>query len=240
MTIKTTGIVLKVQDYKENDGLAWMLTKNQIVSVRVRGIQKEGSKLRSGCQPFLYATWQIEERNQGPGLLIHATPICFFYRVMEDLTIQAFSFLLRDILLKTKSSPLLLEAFLEYLKAVQDQRNSVFAYGCFVLKEILCAEGIQPFVDGCTLCHRKDALETLSIKEGGFLCHYCNQNGIKMNKADMRKVYLLFKASLKHIDVLIENCHFEIKDCIFWADWYERFEQTHLAGLKFLKTVVDL
>ena len=61
-----------------------------------------------------------------------------------------------------------------------------------------------------------------------------------MNKSDMRKVYLLFKASLKNIDVLIENCHFEIKDCIFWADWYERFEQTHLAGLKFLKTVVDL
>ena len=56
----------------------------------------------------------------------------------------------------------------------------------------------------------------------------------------MRKVYLLFKASSKNIDVLIENCHFEIKDCIFWADWYERFEQTHHAGLKFLKTVVDL
>lgn len=235
-----TGIVLKVQDYKENDGLAWMLTEDEIICVRVRGIQKESSKLRSGCQPFLYANWQIEKRQQAMGLLIQVTPICFFYRFMDDLIIQALSFLLKDILLKTKQNQKLYSSFLEYLYTIQNQKDSVFTNACFVLKEVLCAEGIQPYVDGCILCHRKDALETISVKEGGFLCHYCNHDEKKISKEQMKKAYLLFKSSKERLDLLHENCHFDIQDCIFWAKWYEVFEQTHLTSLTFLKNVVKL
>lgn len=240
MKNKENGIVLKLQDYKEKDGLAWMMTPEKIFSVRVRGVQSTTSRLRSGCQPFTLAEWGIESRKQGIPLLIQVNPLYFYYQKKADLTVQALTFLLRDLLIRSHPTPVLYEAFLSYLQCMQEPTEELYARACFILREILRMEGIHPYVDGCVLCHRKEAIETISEKEGGFLCHFCNPSPYTMSKIELTKIYALFHVSFLDLEKMCSLYSFTIQDCLFWASWYERYAQISIKSLSFLKTVVQL
>lgn len=238
--IKERGIVLKLQDYKEKDGLVWLMTPDRILSVRARGIQASTSKLRSGCQPFAYVEWDIEDRKQGIPLLIQIKVLRFFYKGVTDLKVQALSFVLRDILLRTKSTPSVFDVFMAFLQRIDKEKKHLYTAACFVLREILIVEGIHPYVKGCVLCHRKDMIETLSAQEGGFVCHFCNKGQRKSDKESLKKIYALFHASISDLDRLCDLYSFSLEDCLFWVTWYEHYEQIHLKSVTFLKTVSSL
>ena len=51
MHYKVEGLVLRETDYKDNDKLLTILTKDQgRLTARARGVKSKTSKLKSGCQ----------------------------------------------------------------------------------------------------------------------------------------------------------------------------------------------
>ena len=52
MYLKTEGIVLRETEYKDNDKLLTVLTREDgLLTVKARGVKSRGSKLRSGKHP---------------------------------------------------------------------------------------------------------------------------------------------------------------------------------------------
>lgn len=240
MMIKIEGIVLKIQDYREKDALVWILTPEEILTVRARGVQNSTSKLRQVCQPFSYCEWLIDKKENGLSLMIQGQAKQYFYLVNEDLVIQSLCFVISDMLSHTKIKPSIYDLFMMFLTKIQCKDNEVYGYCLYVIKEILIMDGIQPYVNGCIRCHNKKGIETLSFKDGGFLCHECNQGTQKMPKDELLKIYSLFVSDFSQHERLFQLYTFTLNDCLYWADWFEYHTQFRLKSLSFLKKVVEM
>lgn len=233
------GIVLKVQDYKENDALAWLLTETEILTVRIRGYQKTTSKLRNCAQCFSHVRWQIHSKAQGFSLLIHGTCIDFF-AFQNNLLRQSIAFVLRDIFLKIDGYSSYLNLFLSILHAVSDTDQEFYFRIVWLLKQILINEGIQPYTDGCILCHRTDRLQVLSKTQGGFLCSNCNTDKKTDKKEELIKIYSIFHAELENFELCRDRFVFSLQDVLYWCEWFEYYQQVHLKSLDFVKQIVKL
>lgn len=56
MYLKTDGIVLRETEYKDNDKLLTILTReNGQVTAKIRGVKSRTSKLRAGCQLLTFS-----------------------------------------------------------------------------------------------------------------------------------------------------------------------------------------
>lgn len=239
MMTEAEGIVLKIQDYKENDALAWLLTDTKIITVRIRGFQKSSSKLKSCAQCFSYVRWQIHSRSQGFSLLLHGTCIDFF-PFHNNLLRQSLAFVLRDIILKIDTHPTYLNDLLSVFRSVVKPDQDFYFCVVWLLKEILINEGIQPYTDGCILCQRTDHLQVVSKAQGGFLCSDCNRKKKTDTKEELIKIYSIFHAREKDIDLCKERFQFLLRDVIYWCEWFEYYAQIHLKSLDFVKQIMSI
>lgn len=102
-----SGLVLSVQDYKERDGIVFVLTQTKIQSVYARGIQSAASKNRRLCNPFTKVDLIVGERRSGSSmaLLIKGSVKAQFHKIQDSLVAQSACFVLRDILFRSVIHP---------------------------------------------------------------------------------------------------------------------------------------
>lgn len=240
-TTEVEGIVLSVQEYRENDGIVRLFTQEKILSILARGIQKQTSKNRMITQVFSHVRCTIEQRENGLSLLYYGNVIDSNYKVMEDLTKSSVCFVLAEVIMHFYGNPTIYMLFDICLKEFQKKDSKAYNYACLLIAQIIKKEGIAPFVDGCILCKRKDHLETLSIEDGGFLCTTCNHDRIlPRSKQEMIQIRSLFKADEKVFVQLNEMFEFNLDDLIFWVEWLEKCIHFNVSSLKFLKSVQTL
>lgn len=237
-TIDVEGIVLSVQDYKESDGIIKLLTKDGIISVLAKGIQKQASKNRAITQVFSKVKYTIDERKNGISLLYYGQTIKYYYRILEDLTTSSICFVLSECINKSRCDENVYYYFDKCLESFQLGLIDAYSYGCLVLKELISLEGVDPFVDGCIICQRKDHLETLSLDDGGFICTRCNHDRtLPRSKNEMIQIRSLFKVKIQDIDLFTSMYEFSLDDFIYWAEWLEKYTHIKIMSLDFLKAI---
>lgn len=231
------GIVLQVQDYKENDGLITLLCEESKITFLAKGIMKSTSKNRCLCQPFSLVHVTLHDSHRLP-ILMHGKVTQYFYKIQEDLCAQSVFFVLRDCLLKVRSSIALYQAFLQTLQAFQNEDSDAYTRACLCLKLILEQEGIAPYTQGCVLCKKTSDLETISLQDGGFLCRHCNHFSHRsFAKEDLVGIYSLFKIRQDQFDEFTNLYQLTIDDFIYWANWFAYYEQISLSSITFLESV---
>ena len=93
-------------------------------------------------------------------------------------------------------------------------------------------------VNDCILCHTKKNLETISIKDGGFLCHNCNQGKYKkMHKDELIQYYSLFQYKVEKSEEFINYYTFSFDQMFYLMEWYCLHEQIHLKSFQFLQEI---
>lgn len=180
MYIKTEGIVLRETEYKDNDKLLTVLTKDfGKITVKARGVKSQRSKLKAGCQLFAYSEWVLTEFGGR-------------YTATEVNTKELFSELQKDIELmylatyfvqvcdavaqEDDPNEEILSLLLNSLFALSKlSKPQAFVKAVFELR-LMCLCGFLPDLRGCFVCGKPDC-ERFNITQGALQCATCSSGG---------------------------------------------------------------
>ncbi|WP_295567355.1 DNA repair protein RecO [uncultured Holdemanella sp.] len=236
MKTKIQALVLSITEYKEKDGLVKVLTADSILTLYARGLFKPNSKNLRIVQPFSYNEFMIEDKMKMP-LLLHGHTIHYYYHIQENLLKSSCCFVLHDLIQRTRKEENLFNVLLDCWNSADKDLDDFYFWACIVLKYCIEQEGIQPFVDGCVHCDCT-RVETLSQKDGGFLCEKCNHSQYpKWNVEQLKKYRALFKCKDGNLDYLKSHFSFSMDDFIYLAKWMEYHSQKMYPSIQFLESI---
>ena len=236
------GLVVALQDYKDKDGIVFVLTPESIQSVYARGIQNPASKNRRLCNPFSEVSLIVADRKMSTmDFLIKGSVLAYYHTIQDDLVAQSVCFVLRDCLFRVAIVPMYSSLLKEVWQAYNRKESSALTYACLLMAQILKNEGIAPHVDACVGCGSKRQIETLSKPDGGFLCVRCNQGRYpKWEKTELEKIRALFIVKETLVEPFAQSARYDLDDFLFLAKWFELFSHTELASVRFLASIRTL
>lgn len=238
-TIETEALVLSTYPYKEKDAIVSLLLENQVLDVLARGVQSMKSKNRSLIQPFSWIQCTYSERTKGFPLLLYGNVKKYYYQITSDLESQSVCFVLRDCIKAMPKNKLTYSLMKSIWTSFHRKEKFAYGYACFFIKELIQAHGITPHLKSCVRCNRTNRIETISIKDGGFLCSSCNQHLYqKWSKTDLLRFLHLFRCDFDQIENLINHFTYTVYDFLFLVNWYEFYTDQEISSAIFLKTVI--
>jgi len=210
MNDKTDVLILKQTDYKENDVILHVLSKEYgKLSFIAKGLKKTTSKNAYACQLFSYSTFVFDFKEQSTLQLLKTASVIESYRALREnlFKLSAVSVCAEII---TQLVDVTVEHFDVYKstldRMVGETDVSFYALNLF-LSTILNLEGSAPFVDGCVECGRESGIISIGVGEGGFVCKDCNmQKRLPMyNFEDLQGFRYIAKCQFSQYDILKEQ-----------------------------------
>lgn len=203
-TIKTRGIVLKTQDYKENDKLLWILTEEfGKVSVIAKGARKSKNKNFSITLPFCFSEYVLYKGralyNLNEGRIIDS-----FQDILDDydtLIYGSYFNELIDIAIEEEASH---SMFVDLIKSFYLMRNKAIDLEllarAFEIK-ILKATGYGISLENCAICGDKvNTSDYISFQFYGGVCSQCEkQYGTKVSASTYNGLKFLSKVELEKV-----------------------------------------
>ena len=187
--LNTKGVVLKSQDYKENDKLIWIYTEAEgKVTAIARGSKKSKSKFLSMTLPLCFADYSLF---QGKNL----------YNLQEGKIINSFQGLLDNLDKLTYSSYVCelidicvedvernLNLFKEFITCLYLLNTDALDYELLIRSfelRVLKATGYGVVFDKCSMCKKPISSATyISLNNFGGVCDECNKvGGIYISRA---------------------------------------------------------
>ena len=161
MFLKTDGLVVRQVNYKDNDQILTVLTKEHgLMTLKARGVRSRSSRLKGACQLLAYSEFTVFE-NRGFHTIDEANAIQMFAQVAEvlsqedmpnpellSLTLNAFYALCRRL-----CTPELVKAAFELRAA--------------------CLGGYTPELSGCAVCGDPEP-DRFDVRGGILCCASCS------------------------------------------------------------------
>jgi DNA repair protein RecO (recombination protein O) len=178
--IRCKGVIIKTQDYKENDKLIWLYTDtNGKITTVARGAKKNKNKLFSITLPFCYGEYMLFQgktlANLQEGRLIESFQ--GLLNNLDKLTYSSYVCELIDIaVIEGEVNSLLFKEFITTLYLLNtDAIDYELLIRAFELK-LLKATGYGISLEHCAICKKKIELSNyISISHFGGLCQACNR-----------------------------------------------------------------
>ena len=196
------GIVLSQTDARENDVIINVYTSEYgQLAFYGRGLKKMTSKNAYACQLFDYSEFLTDYNpNKSIQLLKSANLKKEYMGIKSDYDRIALGSIITEIISQLEDDTLM-DLLMSTLDKLDGDEEPYLVFNLFVV-EILNMLGITPVVDGCVSCGDTTHIETISLEDGGFLCHDCNKLShlrpvdVKM----LRKFRIINKASFAVYD----------------------------------------
>ena len=211
------GIVIRRTSYKEGAAMISVLTKDRIRSFLAKGVLKITSKNAPSVNLFTKSNFQTFNGQEGDFLRVGEVIASYpnITKSFEKLAILDFISETANSLIGTNESGevyYFLEKTLESLNGDFPPLTALLIYFAKVLK----ASGYGLDVDSCVICGKKEAISSLSYKDGGFICQKCFNASYHV-KTDPRKLKILryiFKVDLDNF-TKVAFSNDECKEIIF-------------------------
>ncbi len=200
--IETKGIVIKAQDYKENDKLLWIYTeKLGKVTAIAKGAKKSKNKSFSITLPLCYSDYLLFK---GKNL----------YRLSEGKIINSFQGLLNNLEKLTYSSYLceLIDI------STEDGEKNPYLFKEFLRAfelKVLKATGYEIDFNNCVFCKKKiNSSNYISLSYYGGVCEECpKEHGVYLSRASFNALRFLNTATLDKVYRV--NLNEEMKEELF-------------------------
>ncbi len=174
---KTLAVVIRTADYKDNDRMLTLMTKEYgRMSANVRGAKKQTSKLFSAASLFCCGDYIFYEKNGRfgvKGCQIRRT----FFGLQNDYDAFSASCFLADVLdkvaLEDNVSAGLFSLFAHSLYILDTGALPADTVICYFLQRLFYIEGIYPCLDCCVVCAKSNSLKVFSCISGGAVCANC-------------------------------------------------------------------
>lgn len=246
MLRKTTGIVLRTQDYGETHKLVTIFTKEigKITTIS-RGANKPRSRLSAVSQILIEAYFLLYVP-KGLATLRQGEVISTFRHIRTDLLRTAYATYimeLTDRLIGEKEPDLYIYKELQQtLNWMNENENFAIPIMMYEFK-LFKKGGFAPIVDTCVNCRIGENLIAFSVQEGGVLCERClpiDEYAKRLSPALLRILSICLHVELErvgNINVKKEN----IAILRFLIDqYYERYGGYFLKSKKFIKDLEKL
>lgn len=213
--VKTKGVIIKVQDYKENDKLLWMYTEELgKVTCIAKGAKRSKSQLLSVTLPLCFGEYLLFKGNN-------------LYNLQEGKIINSFQGLLNNLEKLTYSSYLceLIDIcvendevnsalFKEFMICLYLLSTDALDYELLVRAfelRLLEATGYNLELDRCCICKKKISVaDYISLSHYGGVCDECNKEyGFFISKPAYNALRFLKNTSMDKVYRL--NVNDEIK-----------------------------
>ncbi|MCD8027961.1 MAG: DNA repair protein RecO [Erysipelotrichaceae bacterium] len=170
--VEVEAIILKQIDYKENDQILYIYTKEYgKLSVLAKGIKKLTSKNARACQQLMMSLLTIRLK-KGMCLLIRATPINYLRHIQESIQSDIIAQYISEYYFRyiEDNHPDMMEYnyLSQCLNYLNNNMNPLLVYLLFNVF-ILNHNGVSIYVDGCVICNSSKVV-AISLKHGGFVC----------------------------------------------------------------------
>lgn len=176
MYFRTEGLILRENDYKDNDKLLTVLTKERgKITLRARGVKRKSSPLKSGCQLLAFSEFTVFE-NRGFCTVEEAVAKELFLPLRGDLdrfSLASYFAQVTDVLAQENDpSPELLSLCLNAVYALSAlNRPLELVKAAFELRAA-CIAGYTPDCSGCAVCGNP-LPERFCVNGGTLLCAGC-------------------------------------------------------------------
>ena len=206
--IKTKGLVIKEQAYKEQDKILTIFTEEEgKIQCIARGVRRQKSGLLASTQIFAYAEF-VYYPGKNFGIINQANLIEAFYPLRNDLTKMALAAYLLDLINNAydfyQKSTEILKLLLHVLFYLSGgtAKNDLVLVGAFQLK-LISVLGYRPGISQCMICETDAELTAFSIESNGVLCKNCKHQATGYSyklTPDMRDLLLEFlRKSMKEL-----------------------------------------
>ncbi len=182
MYIKTKGLVLRENVYKESSRILTVLTSTEgKITLSARGAKRKNSKLAASAQLLAYSDMTIF-CERGRYILTEARSIELFEGLRDDverLSLGAyFGELLETLSDEDMPNPEVLSLGLNALYALSGgERDPELVKAAFELR-LMCLSGYEPYVERCSRCGGENPQEPVFDLVGGVLtCKGCYTPG---------------------------------------------------------------
>lgn len=186
MYIKTDGIILGSVEYKDNDKLLTVLTKDLgKITVKARGAKSSRSKLKASCQLMAFSELTLQEY-QGRYVLTEASTKELFPELQTDLELLSLAsyFLQVTQCVAPEEDPIpeLLSLLLNALYAIGKLKKPQSLVKTVFELRLCCIVGFLPDLRGCMVCGKLQP-DRFNITQGALQCSTCrneNTDGIRL------------------------------------------------------------
>ena len=182
MYINTTGLVLRVTDYKDSSRIMTVLTSSEgKLTVSARGVMRRGSKLAAAAQPLAYSEMTLFG-SRDRWTLTEAQTLELFSGVTGDVALLALGSYVAELLEAVSDedspNPEVLSLGLNALYMLsRNEKNPDLVKAVFELR-LMGLAGFEPAVAACAVCAREDIAEPRFDLAGGMvLCRGCKKAG---------------------------------------------------------------
>ncbi len=186
MYFQTEGLVLRENDYKDNDKLLTVLTKDRgKITLRARGVKRKSSPLKSGCQLLAFSEFSVFE-NRGFCSVEEASAKELFLPLRGDLdrfSLASYFAQVTEVLAQEDDpSPELLSLCLNAMFALSALNRSPDLVKAVFELRAACLAGYAPDLSGCASCGN-GLPDRFCVSAGTLLCSGCmpsEDSGIRM------------------------------------------------------------
>ncbi len=182
MYINTTGLVLRVTDYKDSSRILTVLTSSEgKLTVSARGAMRRGSRLAAAVQPLAYSDMTLSQ-SRDRWTLTEAQTIELFSGISSAVELLAlgsyFAELLEAVSDEDSPNPDVLSLGLNALYMLsRNERSPALIKAAFELR-LMCLAGFEPIVSACAVCDKEDVVAPrLDLRGGTVLCRNCKASG---------------------------------------------------------------
>ena len=177
MYIKTEGIVLREIEYKDNDKLLTVLTRDfGKITVKARGVKSQRSRLKAGCQLFAFSERVLTDFNGR----YNATEVNvreLFTELQKDIErmyLATYFLQVCDVVAQEDDpNEEILSLLLNSLYALAKlNKPQLFIKAVFELR-LMCIVGFLPDLRGCLVCGKEEC-ERFNITQGTLQCATCS------------------------------------------------------------------
>ena len=158
MFLKTDGLVVRQVNYKDNDQILTVLTKEHgLMTLKARGVRSRSSRLKGACQLLAYSEFTVFE-NRG------------FHTIDEANAIQMFPELRTDIELLSLASYF---AQVAEVLSQEDMPNPELLSLTLNALYALCRRLCTPELSGCAVCGDPEP-DRFDVRGGILCCASCS------------------------------------------------------------------
>ncbi len=188
MYVKTDGIILREIEYKDNDKLLTVLTKDfGKITVKARGVKSQRSKLKAACQLLTFSELTLLQ-HQDRYTVTEANVKEMFVGLRTDLELLSlatyFAQVSEVVAQEDDPSPEVLSLLLNSLYAISRLNKPAGLVKAVFELRLMCITGFLPDLRGCMVCGNEGA-NRFNITQGALQCASCPSGGdIRMPLSD--------------------------------------------------------
>ena len=177
MFLKTDGLVVRQVNYKDNDQILTVLTKEHgLMTLKARGVRSRSSRLKGACQLLAYSEFTVFE-NRGFHTIDEANAIQMFPELRTDIELLSlasyFAQVAEVLSQEDMPNPELLSLTLNALYALCRRLcTPELVKAAFELRAA-CLGGYTPELSGCAVCGDPEP-DRFDVRGGILYCASCS------------------------------------------------------------------